>query len=100
MLFKKKSNPYSNSQDETEEFTNEKYPVILHFTPNAIFVYEDKMDSHVVQDGCIELWDAHETILTGTLIVTYVSSVREALEKYKVEELGLLVVPVEFTYEY
>ncbi|GEN83812.1 hypothetical protein SLU01_21240 [Sporosarcina luteola] len=99
MLFKKNRNPYSNNQYEIDNFSDEKYPVILHFTPTAIYVYEDKMDSHIIQDGCIKLWDEHETVLTGTLIVTYVSSIQEALEKYKVNELGLLVIPVEFTYE-
>ncbi|MGG0668729.1 hypothetical protein ABE073_09375 [Lederbergia citrisecunda] len=98
MFFKKNKNPY-NSQLEFEDLSNDTYAVILHFTPSAVYVYEDKMGSHVVEGNNIEMWDDNETVLTGTLIVTYVTSAQEALEKYKVKDLGLLVIPVDLSYE-
>ncbi|QTD43154.1 hypothetical protein [Sporosarcina sp. Te-1] len=95
MFFNKSKNPYSSQQTDMVEDSDDTYPVILHFTPTAVYVYEDKTDSHVIQDSHIELWDDHGTVLSGTFIVTYVTSLQEAIEKYKVEELGLLVVPIE-----
>lgn len=97
-MFFKKNNPY-NSQLEIEDVSNDTYAVILHFTPSAVYVYEDKMDSHIVEGNNIEMWDDHDTVLTGTLIVTYVTSTQEALEKFKVNDLGLLVIPVDLSYE-
>ena len=100
MFFNKKRNPYNSQMEvEVENFSNDTYPVILHFTPIAVYVYEDKMDSHVVEGNSIEMWDNNETVLTGTFIVTYTNSTLEVLEKYKVKDLGLLVIPVELSYD-
>jgi len=97
MFFNKKRNPY-NSQMEVEDFSNDIYPVILHFTPIAVYVYEDKMNSHVIEGNSIEMLDNNETVITGTFIVTYATSTLEVLEKYKVRDLELLVIPVELSY--
>ncbi|MBB4824841.1 hypothetical protein HNO89_002067 [Sporosarcina luteola] len=95
MFLNKNKNPYGNDETEWVNDLDDTYPVILHFTPAAVYVYEDKSDAHVMQDNRIELWDDYETVLTGTSIVTYVTSLQEALDRYKVKELGLLVVPIE-----
>ncbi|MCG7346016.1 hypothetical protein MHZ92_18035 [Sporosarcina sp. ACRSL] len=98
MFFNKKKNPY-NTQMDNVEFSDDTYAVILHFTPTAVYVYEDKLGYSVIEGNNIEMWDDDGTILTGTLIVTNVTSTQEALEKYKVKDLGLLVIPVELSYD-
>jgi len=98
VFFNKLKNPYSGQPAEIAGEPEEMYPVILHFTPTAVFVYEDKADSHVIHDGGqIELWDDYDTVLSGTFVVTYVRTLQEALDRYKVDELGLLVVPIEYS---
>ncbi|MCG3089712.1 hypothetical protein [Sporosarcina cyprini] len=96
MFFNKLKNPYSGQPAEITGELEELYPVILYFTPTAVYVYEDKTDSHVIHDGGhIELWDDYDTVWSGTYIVTYVHKLQQALDRYKVDELGLLVVPLE-----
>ena len=98
MFFNKKKNPY-NSQMEFEDVTEDTYAVILHFTPIAVYLYEDKWGSHIVEGNTVEMWDDNETVLTGTLVVTHVNSTQEVFEKYKLNDLGLLVIPVDLSYE-
>ena len=98
MFFNKKKNPY-NSQMEKEDFSDNTFAVILHFTPTAVYVYEDKLGYHVIEGNNIEMWDDDGTILTGTLIVTNVTSTQEAFEKYKVKDLELHVIPVKLSYD-
>ena len=101
MFFNKKKNPYNN-QMEMGDYSGgdeDTYAVILHFTPTAVYVYEDKLGSHLVEGNTIEMWDDNETVLTGTLIVMHVTSTQEALDKFKVNELGLLVIPVKLSYD-
>lgn len=98
MFFNKNKNPYEHVHQQTHYEEEDTYPVILHFTPAAIYVYEDKEDTHIQEFAHIELCDQNDTVLIGTLVVTYVHSLQEALDKYKVHEIGLPVIFVEISY--